>query len=126
MRQADAIPIGSRIARWVARIWALLLAAFALLRAITPDPLITEPVPLEDVILLGFWGVAILGLVIGWRWEVLGAGITIGTMVLREVVWVILKGDWIVNFLIVWALVVPPALLYLLANRLGRRSHSQA
>jgi hypothetical protein len=42
---------------------------FALLRIITPDPYATEPVPASDWFLLSLWGVAILGLLIAWRWE---------------------------------------------------------
>lgn len=106
------------IPRWVARIWSLLLGAFAVLMSVTPDPSITQPVPLQDYVLLGFWGAAILALLIGWRWEMAGAVAAIVIMLFRELAWVILKGPWIVNFLIVWALVLPPAVLYLVANRL--------
>jgi hypothetical protein len=90
----------------------------ALIRVVTPDPTIIAPVPFVDWFLLGFWGVAILGLVLAWRWETVGAAIAIGTMFLRELAWVVLKGPWIVNFLIVWALILPPAILYLLASRI--------
>lgn len=103
------------VARWVARLWSLLLAAFAVMMIVTPDPTITEPVPLEDYFLLSLWGLAIVGLLIAWRWERFGAWLTLGLMSFREVVWVILKGDWMVSFLIVWVAVAPPAVLFLLA-----------
>jgi hypothetical protein len=105
-----------RAMRWTARVWTLILAAFALMMALTPDPTIIEPVPWQDYFLLSLWGLAIAGLVIAWRLERVGALIAIGVMFLREIVWVILKGNWVVNFLIVWALVIPPAVLYLLAS----------
>jgi hypothetical protein len=119
MNQAKSLPASSSILRWIARVWSLVLAAFALLMAFTPDPSITEPVPLEDWFLLGFWGVAILGLLIAWRWATVGSATTIAAMLLRELAWVILKGRWIVNFLIVWALILPPAILFLVAHRMG-------
>jgi hypothetical protein len=117
MNEAKSLPLTSGILRWIARVWSLLLAGFALLMAFTPDPSITEPVPFEDWFLLGFWGVAIMGLLIAWRWETVGASLAVATMFLRELAWLVLKGRWIVNFLIVWALIIPPAILFLLAHR---------
>ena len=58
-----------KIIRWIARIWSILVFGFTLLRIITPDPYATEPVPASDWFLLSLWGVAILGLLIAWRWE---------------------------------------------------------
>ena len=118
MSTSTQSPVIPAVLRWIARIWSLLLAAFAVTMAVTPDPTIVAPVPLEDWILLGFWGVAILALLIGWRWETLGAVAAIVTMLLRELAWVILKGPWIVNFLIVWAVILPPAVMYLVSDRL--------
>jgi len=111
-----------KIYRWSGRIWSILVFAIALLRIFTPDPYATEPVPASDWFLLSLWGVAILGLLIAWRWELIGGIITIATMFFREIVWVILKGDWMVNFLIFWCLVVPPAILFLGAWRLERKT----
>jgi hypothetical protein len=122
-RSRSAIPV---VLRWVARVWSLLLAAFGLLMALTPDPSVTEPVPFEDWFLLGIWGVAILALVVAWWWETIGATIAIVTMVLRELAWVTLKGRWIVSFLIVWALILPPAVLFLVAHKMESDGQSQA
>lgn len=102
------------VLRWVPRIWSLLIFAFALMMILTPDPTITEPVPLEDWFLLSLWGIAVLGLLIAWRWALLGATITVATMFIREFAWVALKGRWLASFLIVWVLFVPPAILFVL------------
>jgi hypothetical protein len=118
MNEAKSLPVTSSILRWIARVWSLLLAALALLMALTPDPSITEPVPFEDWFLLSFWGVAIVGLLIAWRWETVGAALAVASMILRELAWVVLKGQWIVNFLIVWALIIPPAILIIVAHRM--------
>jgi hypothetical protein len=117
---SKAISSQRRIAiiRWIARIWTLPIFAFAIMRILTPDPSITQPVPVVDWFLLSLWGVAIIGLLIAWRWETVGSIITIASMMFRELAWVVLRGPWIVNFLIIWAALVPPALLFLVAKRI--------
>ncbi|MBN2550311.1 MAG: hypothetical protein JXB15_14195 [Anaerolineales bacterium] len=121
MKSKDVVPRSAKILRWIARIWSLPVFALALLQISAPDPNITQPVPAEDMILLSLWGVAILGLLVAWRWELVGGLITIATMFMRELVWVMLKGGWLVNFLIAWLLIVPPAVLFLIAWRLERK-----
>jgi hypothetical protein len=124
MSTASAVPRSIRIIRWIARIWSMLVFVVVLLIIVTPDPYATEPVPPEDWFLLGLYGVVVLGLLIAWRWELVGGSITIATMFIREIAWVILKGGWLVNFLIVWFSVVPPAILFLVAWGLERRRQS--
>lgn len=120
MIEPTSISRSANVIRWAARIWSFLILLFTILRIFTPDPSITGPVPIEDWFLLSLWGVAELGLVVSWRWATAGAIITIGTLSLREIAWIIMKGRWIVNFLIVWAFIVPPAILFLIAQRLER------
>lgn len=122
MNNGKEAPRRVKIIRWIARIWSLPIFVFTLLRVFTPDPLVTEPVPAEDWFLLSLWGVAILGLLVAWRWERFGGILTIATMFAREIIWVILKGDWLVNFLIIWAFLVPPAILFLVAWGLVERA----
>jgi hypothetical protein len=122
MSTANIAPRSVRTVRWIARIWSALIFLFTMLRIFTPDPYATEPVPAADWFLLSLWGLAILGLLVAWRWELVGGIFSIAMMFFRELVWVILKGSWLVNFLIVWALVVPPAILFLFAWGLERKS----
>lgn len=122
MSTFDGAPASVVVVRWIARIWSVLILVFALFMMITPDPYATEAVPAVDWFLLSLWGVAVLGLLIAWRWELAGATITIVTMFVRELAWVALKGRWLVAFLIVWAVVVPPAVLYLVAWTVERRA----
>lgn len=110
------------ILRWTARIWSVLVAGFALLMAFSPDPYQTAPVPLEDWFLLSLWAAAVVGLLIAWRWELVGAVLTLALLAFRELAWVVLKGPWLVNFLIVWLVLASPAVLYLLAWRRSRRT----
>ncbi len=81
----------------------------------------TEPLPATDWFSIGLSGVAILGIALAWRWELIGAVITIITMILRELLWVMLRADWMVEFLIFWLFVVPPAILFLVAWGLERK-----
>ena len=122
MSNVNAVSRSVKIIRWIARIWSILIFVVALLRIFVPDPSVTEPVPALDWLLLSLWGVAILGLLIAWRWELIGGIITIATMFVRELIWVMLKGDWLVNFLIIWFFVVPPAILFLVAWGLEKKT----
>jgi len=106
------------ILHWVPRIWSVLLTIFALFIIFSPDPYATgDPIPATDIILLGLWGASIVGLLMGWFDERLGAFIAIGTLVIREVLFIIVEGRWYVNFLLIWLVILPPAALYLLAWR---------
>lgn len=115
---------GATALRWIARIWSLLILAFVVARIFMPDPYATEPVPPEDWFLLSLWGVAILFLLVAWRWELVGGILAIATMFVRELAWVLIKGQWFVGFLILWAAVVPPAILFLMAWGLDRRARA--
>jgi hypothetical protein len=123
MSATNAVPRSVKILRWIARIWSIPVFVFVLLRIFTPDPYASgEPIPAEDWFLLILWGVAVLGLLVAWRWELVGGIITIAIMFIRELAWLILKGAWLVNFLIVWAFLVPPAILFLVAWGLERKT----
>lgn len=122
MSTANVVPRSVKSIRWTARIWSVLVFVVALLVIFIPDPYATEPVPVADWFLLSLWGVAILGLLVAWRWELLGGIITIATMFIRELAWVILKGEWLVNFLLFWLFVIPPAILFLVAWGLERKA----
>mgnify|MGYP001039902201 CR=1 FL=1 len=113
--------IAKRSIRFAARVWGGLVFLVAVLMIVMPDPEATEPIPVEDWFLLSLWGVAVLGLVIAWRWPVVGAILTLATMFVRELAWIVLKGGWLVSFLLFWLWVVPPAILHLVAWGLDRR-----
>lgn len=115
-----------RVLRWIARVWTIPIFGLTLLFVATPDPTITEPVPLADWFLLSLWGMAVIGLLIAWRWEAIGAVVTIAAMILREVAWLLLRGRWIVSFLIVWAVILPPAVLFLAASSTEASSATHA
>jgi len=87
----------------------------------SPDQHATgEPLPVSTYVLLGLWGLSVLGLMLGWLWERLGALIAIVSLALREILYLIVYGDWILNFLLVWAAFLPPAIMFLLAWRMEK------
>ena len=116
MKNKTLLPRKILILRWIARVWSLVILAFALIIIFSPDPYATgEPIPLTTYVLLGLWGLSVVGLMVAWLWERLGALIAIGTMLVRELLFIITEGRWYVNFLLIWAAFLPPAILYLLA-----------
>jgi len=72
------------IVRWIARIWSILILALAVLVITTPDPWVAEPQSLAQQIANPL-GVAILGSLIAWRWEGLGAAIAVASVVVFDV-----------------------------------------
>ena len=108
--------------RWIARIWSILVIAFCVLIFFDPASGGPGPIAPVDVFLLSLTGVALLGLLIAWRWELVGGVFTIAMLFIREIAWVILKGNWLVGILILWFLIAPPAILFLAAWNLGRKA----
>ncbi len=120
MKNRGLVKRSSKIFRWIARLWSLLVFIGAMLIAFTPDPTSSGQISVEDWFLLSLWGIAIFGLMVAWRWETIGGLITIVTMFFRELMWIVIKGNWLVNFLIIWLVVIPPAVLYILARQIDK------
>ena len=104
-----------KILRWTARVWSLLAFALAMVVALSPDPHAVAPITAREIFMLSFWAIAILGLVLAWRFEKLGAIMTIIIMPVREILYFLFYREWTINFLLIWALVIPPAVMYLIA-----------
>jgi len=110
------------ILRWIARIWSLGIFVFAIIRVFSPDPHASgEPLALREIVMLGMWGLSIVGLMLGWLWELPGALIAIIALFLRELLYMVLYKEWIINFLLVWAAFLPPAIMFLLACRMEKK-----
>ncbi len=108
------------ILRWFARIWSGLVFVVALLIMVAPDPYVVEPVPLGDRIQLGFYGLAILGLLSAWRWEGLGGAVAIAGVVGSGVAFAMFSGYWFPGLLIPAFLIALPGALFLVCWRLSR------
>ncbi len=125
MNNKPPLPLKIRILRWIARIWSLSIFIFAVVMAFSPDPYATgEPISTEAYVVLGLWGLSAVGLLIAWLWERLGALVAIIALVLREVLYFMFYGSWILNFLLIWLAFIPPAVMYLLAWHMEQKFHS--
>ena len=122
MNTSNTVPRSVKIIRWIARIWSVLVTVFVLLIFFAPDSGGSGPIATMDVFLLSLTGLALLGLFIAWRWEFVGGIFTIAMLFLREIAWVILKGNWLAGFLILWLLIAPPAILFLIAWGLEKKT----
>lgn len=111
-----------KILRWTARVWGLLAFTFALVMAIGTALNTTNPIKIRELFMLSLWLIAILGLVLAWRFERLGALITLIIMPVREALYILFYKEWTINFLLIWALVIPPGAMYLLAWSKDRKS----
>ena len=121
MNTSNAIPRSVKIIRWTARIWSLLAIGLGLLMLI-PDSESAGPIAPVDIFLLSLTGLAMLGLLIAWRWELAGSIFTIAMLFIREIAWVILKGNWMLGFLVLWLFFLPPAIMFIIAWRLEKQA----
>lgn len=123
MTTVNTVPRSARAARWIARIWSILITVGAALLMFSPDPVgASEPLAAADWVIVGLVGLAFVGLFIAWRWELVGGIITLVMLFIREIAWVILKGYWFAGFLFLWIVIAPPAILFLIAWGLERKS----
>ncbi len=114
-----------KLLRWTARVWSLLAFALALVVTLSPDPHATNPITAGEFFMLSLWAIPILGLLLSWRFERVGALITILAMPIREALYILTSREWMINFLLIWALVIPPAVMYLLAWSLDRKMETK-
>ena len=122
MNTSIAVPRSVKRIRWTARIWSILAIVFALMIFFLPDDSSSAgPIAAVDKFLLSLTGLAMLGLFIAWRWELVGGIFTIVMLFVREIAWVIIKGNWLVGFLVLWFFFLPPAILFLIAWRQERK-----
>jgi len=109
--------------RFIARIWTIPVVILALVAVLTTDlNANADPSHWLSSFFLVMWGIAVLGLVIGWRWELAGGLITIVTLVMRDTLYIIMRGTWVENILFVWFPLVPPAVMFLIAWRMEKTS----
>ena len=78
-----------RWTRWLARIWSLVPIIFALLELLVPHAEEGVVVPWTDWLNLGLIFTAVLGLAIAWRWERLGGWISVGSLAVFTVLFLI-------------------------------------
>jgi len=107
--------------RWLARILGVLVVIFWILKILDPQSGDLQQVAPVDAFLLSLTGLALAGLLLAWRWELAGGIFTLVMLFIREIAWVILKGNWMIGFLILWVMIATPAILFLAAWRMERK-----
>jgi len=117
------VPSSVKIIRWTARIWSVLATIFLWLILFMPDSSDPGPIAPVDRFFLSLTGLTIIGLMVAWRSERVGSIFTIAMLCIREIFWVILKGGWEPGFIILWVLILPPAILYLVAWSQERKAN---
>ncbi|HOD45417.1 MAG TPA: hypothetical protein PKL21_11090 [Anaerolineaceae bacterium] len=107
--------------RWLARILGVLVVIFWILKILDPQSGDLQQVAPVDAFLLSLTGLALAGLLLAWRWELAGGIFTLVMLLIREIAWVILKGNWMIGFLILWVMIATPAILFVAAWRMERK-----
>jgi len=107
--------------RWLARILGVLVVIFWILKILDPQSGDLQQVAPVDAFLLSLTGLALAGLLLAWRWELAGGIFTLVMLFIREIAWVILKGNWMIGFLILWVMIATPAILFVAAWRMERK-----
>ena len=120
MTNNPAAPRSAKIIRWTARIWSILATLIILFIFFGGEGIGQASIAPVDIFLLSLTGVALVRLFVAWRWELFGGIFTQAMLFLREIVWVILKGQWLLGFLFLWILIAPPAILFLIAWAMER------
>ena len=113
-------PMPVRAIRWTARVWSIASLGFVLLMAVGEllHPHAAAPATVRDLVgLLLFPGGVCVGMVLAWRWEGLGGGVTVGSL-LAFYAWLrILDGRFPRGPY--FALVAAPGVLFLLSRAIG-------
>ena len=115
--------------RIVARIWSVLAIALFFMIAFGPDAIQGGPVPVQDWILLAtFPGMAILGLLAAWKWEVAGGLIGIAGYVLSLLEYRVFRGSWFPwdRAFMLFLVSVVPAVLFVVHSRLAEETSNKA
>lgn len=122
-----SVPRDANIIRWIARIWSILVFLIAILTIFVPtEKSVTasnaNPIAMEDAFLLSLYGVAILGLLLAYWKEALGAIINITCAIVQQIAFWAIKNYWD------WAQILPvlfltiPGILFLVAWGLEKRA----
>ena len=114
-------PKSVRILRWIARIWSLLALADGLILAFGGG----EKQVLKDWPLLAMWGVAIICLLVAWKYELIGGITAIVFVILHDLFHLVVNGTWLPGFMILWALIIPPAIIFIIAWVLERKAQKK-
>jgi hypothetical protein len=104
-----------RIARWVARIWSLVPITYALAELLFPHAQAGVEVPWTDWLALSLAFISVFGLLIAWRWERLGGWISLITLIVFTMIFLITVERSFPMVLIFLVGIGVPAVLFLIS-----------
>jgi hypothetical protein len=107
------------VVRWVARVWSLVPITFGLAEVIFPDHGVQESVvvPWTSWLALSILGISIIGLVVAWRWELIGARISAAAFIVFVVVFLItVERSYPAVLIFILAIGVPAGLFMAVAH----------
>jgi hypothetical protein len=87
-----------QIMRWITRIWAALVAA-AVIFAFFANIFIegggsSSQFSTRDILMMVLFVLTWMGLILGWKWEAIGGGLTVGSMLAFYIFEVIFTGSF--------------------------------
>ena len=103
------------VVRWVARIWSLAPILFFLAEIIFPHSEEGVAIQWVEWVSLGLVATSVVGLALAWRWERLGGWISLGTLSVFLVVFLITNERAFPAFVILLAGIGVPAVLFLVS-----------
>ena len=103
---------------WAARIWSLPAILFAGAELLFPHPG-DAAVPWQDWVLLGLIVLAVLGLIVGWRWALVGGQMAVSGYLLHILLWPFLRGGFAPTWWMLGLFVAAPGALMWLTAREG-------
>lgn len=126
MSDSTVNPRAIKILRWIARIWGIIIALVVVMIAVTPDPYAVGPPSGIEIFYLSLYAVSALGLIVAWKWELIGALISIIAMLTRAISGSIRGGFAFMKIVPVELVFFIPAALFIVCWTLSRRKREQA
>jgi hypothetical protein len=105
-----------RVLRRIARVWSIVIWVIALWVAIAPATMLAGPsgaLPPGAELELGFYGLALVGLLVAWRREGLGGGLTLLGIIATNSSFAAFRGFWLPGLTFPALFIGIPALLFL-------------
>jgi hypothetical protein len=121
MSASTVNPRAIKILRWIARIWGVIIALVVVMIAVTPDPYAVGPPSGIEIFYLSLYAVSALGLLVAWKWELIGALISIVAMLTQAISGSIREGFAFMKIVSVELVFFIPAVLFIVCWTLSRR-----
>lgn len=121
MGEIFTIPKWVKILRWIARIWSLIVAIVIIMIAVSPDPNSTGQVSSSEIFYLSLYVVSAFGLLLAWKWELLGSIISLLAVITQAISVIIDKGfSFYLKIAVIQLVFVIPAIVFIICWQFSR------